>query len=110
MVQRAARDPKLPKELTQHITLQLIARAITAGNDTFNRSRKRFPRCRQWTSTDNHVETLKSESYVDAGPEGIDDISDLYPFFVEFGRVSGDISIAPHAFGIRSDRHSITVQ
>ena len=59
MVQRPARNPKLPKELTQHITLPLVTWAITAGNDAFNRGRKRILRRRRRSSTDNRVETLE---------------------------------------------------
>src|SRR5215471_16812414 len=110
MVQRSAGDPKLPEELTQHIALLLVAGAIAAGNDTFNCHREGIPRRRRWTSTDNHIETLESKSYVNTGAERIDDISDLYPVFVEFSRISGDVSITPRAFGIWSDRHSITVE
>src|SRR5262249_55925172 len=105
MIQRPARDPKPPKELTQHVTLPLVTWAITAGNDAFNRRHKRTLRRRRCCSINNHVETLEPKSYVNAGSEGIDDISDFHPILVEFGRVAGDVSVAPRAFGVRSDRY-----
>src|SRR6185295_9039552 len=110
MVQRSSRNPEPPKKLAQHIALLLVTRAIIAGNNAFNGRRQGILWRKRRSSSDDHVQTLQSKTHINACPERIDDIPDLYVILIEFSRVSENIPVTPRAFGISADWHSVRVE
>ncbi len=100
VIKRAAHHVDAAKQLSQNVSLFLVARLITALYDLHDSLTQRRQRIVGRCTVDDHVQTFGTETDIDARPERIDDVSDLNAVFVELGAVPADAAITPHAFRI----------